>query len=126
MSVTRQVIAAALVLAAAACATQRKEVGKAPENPTTASRHTPPGSEPRGSSLGDVQQRIEAHGPGDSRVEVVDPAEVRIGAATSKTFHRTGCKALEGVSSAEQLRFTSRFEAYDAGYAACGVCNSGD
>lgn len=105
--------------ALASCAHESSVSGRPPENVPRESDHGPA---PNRESL--YRQREQAEdGP---RVEKVEPGLAVIGVAATKTFHRPGCTKLAGVPVAERIPFTSSWQGFDAGYASCDECHSGN
>ena len=96
--------------------------GHEPERLTKELPHTPPGE------TSTTEDRYKAHEDGatagGSKVERTDPAALRIGVASTHVFHRSDCPLLKGVAVAEQVRFTSQWDALDGGYRPCDECKA--
>ena len=110
------------VLAAAAlasCAHESSVSGRPPESVPREASHEPG---PSRESLYRQRELTE----GGPKVEKVEAGLAVIGVAAGRTFHRPGCGKLKGVTVAEQVQFTSSWQAYDAGYASCEECHSGN
>ena len=96
-------------------------MGNAPETePDQAPRgHARTGAE-REAAIRRHEQAAEVAEP---KVEEVRPDEPRIGLPATHEFHTPGCSRLAGVAPAEQIRFTSPWEAIDAHYSPCKECS---
>jgi len=112
----------AWLLAAAACSTSGRVVGNAPE---TEPEELPHGARrtnaDRAADIRRHENETEAGGP---TVEEVRHDEPRIGVAATHEFHKAGCSRLANVTPAEQVQFTSKWEAVDARYSPCKECGA--
>ena len=111
---------AALLLAA--CAPTNAVVGRAPESPTREPSHdaAPTDSAKRAKDIYRRRQNeADAAGP---RVVEVDPATMCIGTVTTHRFHRPSCALVKGVPTAEQIRFTTAWDALNNNYRPCEEC----
>lgn len=111
-----------LCLLAAACAGPAKQSGRAPENPTRDPSHDPRTS--NAARAAEIARRESVAGLREPTVEAVDPAVARVGVVTTHTFHVAECTLLKGVPTADQIRFTSKWDALDTGYMPCDLCRS--
>jgi hypothetical protein len=119
--VGRQVTRLACVLVMAACTHDTVVSGKVPERITRDLHSTPVGAKDRGELY--KQRQADASAAG-SRVEQTDPADARIGVASTHEFHMPGCSRLKDVPVADQVRFTSKWDGLDAGYRPCDECKA--
>ena len=124
MTSARNLTAVTIFLALVGCAERSAATGKAPENiprehgdATSAGKPTKPDRE-----TAIQQHEIEQRLHGDT-VEKAAPSQARIGVAATHMFHRPECPMLKDVPASEQMRFTSPFDAVDAGYTPCRSCN---
>jgi hypothetical protein len=119
-----QVTAIAILFALAACTERGRATGKAPEH-IPRERNELAATPPRKPSLEDAYERREADQllRGDA-VDKAKPIETRIGVAGTHLFHRPDCKAMKDVPTSEQIRFTSPYDAVDAGYTPCQSCDA--
>ena len=104
-----------------------RTVGHIPENPTRARSNAPGGSVAPAAPAKPTRADLIAKHDTKTReptVEAVDPADARIGVATTHLFHKARCKALEGVPVADQVRFTSSWDGLDSGYSPCELCRA--
>lgn len=115
-----EVTAIALCLVAASCAGPAKESGRPPENPTTEPSHeTKANAVARAAALA---RRNSETGLRQPTVETVDAADARAGVVTTRVFHAMDCSLLKGMPTADQIRFTSKWDALDTGYSPCELC----
>ena len=124
----RQGTRLAVLLLLAGCIEAASVVGNAPQNPTRELPHDGSDAAKSGktaSSRSDQYRRhqneADAAGP---RVVEVDPEQARIGVASTRDFHAAGCRRLDGIPTAEQIRFTTRWDALDTGYRPCDDCRA--
>jgi hypothetical protein len=123
MTSARQLTAAAVFLALAGCAERTAATGKAPENiPREHEDPTKPKPAKPDRETAYQQREVERRIQGDT-VEKAAPSQARIGVATTRMFHLPDCPSLKDVPTSEQIRFTSPFDAVDAGYTPCRSCN---
>jgi len=124
MTSPRQVTAVAVLIALAACTERGRPTGKAPEHiPRERSEAAAP--PPKKPNLAAAYERREADellrgGAADKAT----PDETRIGVAGTRLFHRPDCASVKGVPTSEQIRFTSPYDAVDAGYTPCQSCDA--
>ena len=97
--------------------------GKPPERLT---RELPEASAEEKPALAELyRKRQNQAGTGEAKVEQADPSELRIGVDATHVFHRAGCPLMADVPVAQQVRFTSRWDALDGGYRPCEECKAG-
>jgi PBP1b-binding outer membrane lipoprotein LpoB len=120
LGLRRETTAIALCLIAGSCVGPAKQSGRAPENPTVEPSHEAKAT--AASRAAAMARRDSETGLRQPTVETVDPAVARIGVVTTRTYHTTDCSLLKGVPTADQIRFTSKWDALDTGYAPCELC----
>ena len=111
-----------MLLALAGCVETGSVSGKPPERVTRELPNEGPVVKPPLSEL--YKQHANKSEKGDSKIEKTDPADMRVGVASTHFFHRTSCLQLKEVPVAEQVRFTSRWDALDGGFRPCEECKS--
>jgi hypothetical protein len=106
----------------AACIERGTVSGKAPERITRElPENAPVAKKPLDELYKEHEDKSDA---GDPKVEKTDPAEMRIGVDATHVFHRASCVLLKDVPVAQQVRFTSRWDALDGGYRPCDECKA--
>lgn len=111
-----------MVLALAGCVETGGVSGKPPERLTREVPHDAAAVKP---PLTDLYKTHENKADkGDAKVEKTDAADMRIGVDSTHVFHRTTCPLLKDVPVAQQIRFTSRWDALDGGYRPCEECKA--
>jgi hypothetical protein len=122
-SCRRQATRLLLILAVTGCVETGTVSGKPPERltrdlPTDAPAVKPP--------LADLYKAHEDKADaGGAKVEKTDPAELRIGVDATHVFHCASCPLLKDVPVAQQVRFTTRWDALDGGFRPCEECKAG-
>jgi len=96
--------------------------GKPPERVTRELPTAAPEEKPALAEL--YRQRQNKADSGDAKVEQTDATDLRIGVDATHVFHRAGCPLLAGVPVAQQVRFTSQWDALDGGYRPCEECKA--
>lgn len=97
-------------------------MGKAPETePEELPRRAGRTNADRAADIRRHENEAAAGGP---TVEDVHKDEPRIGVAATQEFHKAGCSRLANVPPAEQVQFTSKWEAVDARYSPCKECGA--
>src|SRR5262249_54001669 len=118
----RQATRLALLLALAGCVESGRVSGHEPDRVT---RELPrPAPDEKASATDRYKAHEESAAAGGAKVEKTDPGELRIGVASTHVFHRADCPLLRGVPVAEQVRFTTRWDALDGGYRPCEDCKA--
>jgi hypothetical protein len=123
MSSTRQITAVTIVLALAGCSERRLTTGKPPEHVPREHFDVAQAEKPKPDLAASYERRQTEELVRGAEVEQATPTEPRIGVAGTHLFHRPDCAAIKGVPASEQIRFTSQFDAVDAGYTPCHACD---
>ncbi len=124
---TPVLLVAAVALLATACATEPQHVGRRPlgdRRPISERDATEPVQRARGRSARDASP--------DARIERLSTqgqhldADVTVtGIYTTKIYHHHTCELIEDVPAVDRLTFVSPYDAVDAQYAPCRVCDPG-
>lgn len=111
------------LLVLAACAPSNRVSGPEPEATTRAIPHAGDSPSTKKATAKDlyVKRQNEADAAGPRVVETPEAAQ-RVGTVLTHRFHRVDCKRLAGVPTAEQIRFTTSYDALDNGYRPCEDC----
>jgi len=96
--------------------------GKPPERLT---RDLPTDGPAKKAPLADLYKEHENKADaGTAKVEKTNAADLRVGVDSTHVFHRASCLLLKDVPVAQQVRFTTRWDALDGGYRPCDECKA--